>query len=48
MTQILALLSANGIFLFYLTYGYRGWDFGEPVSYLTGLMVDLVAMMGFF
>lgn len=48
MRKILAYLSVNWVFLFYLTYGKYGWDVGEPVSYLTGLSVDLIAMMGLF
>lgn len=48
MKRILTLMSTNWVFLFYLTYGKYGWDVGEPVSYLTGLGVDLTAMMGLF
>jgi len=42
------MMSVNWVFLFYLTYAKYGWDVGEPVSYLTGLGVDLLAMMGLF
>lgn len=48
MTRIITFLSINWVFLFYLTYAKYGWDVGEPVSYLTGLAVDLTAMMGLF
>ena len=48
MTRIITFLSVNWVFLFYLTYGRYGWDVGQPVSYLTGLAVDLMAMIGLF
>ena len=43
-----ALMGLNWAFLFGITYGKYGWDVGEPVSYLTGLGVDLLAMGGIF
>ena len=46
--KIIGLMSANWVFLFAITYGRYGWDVGEPVSYLTSLTVDLIAMMGIF
>lgn len=48
MKKIISLMSANWIVLFYLTYAKYGWDVGEPISYLTNLGVDLIAMMGLF
>lgn len=42
------MMSVNWVFLFYLTYAKYGWDVGEPVSYLTGLGVDLAAITGLF
>ena len=36
------------VFLFAVTYGKYGWDVGEPLSYLSSLGVDLIAMMGIF
>lgn len=45
---MLALMSINWVFLFGVTYGKYGWDVGEPISYLTALGVDLVAMAGIF
>ena len=41
-------MGLNWAFLFGITYGKYGWDVGEPVSYLTGLGVDLLAMGGIF
>jgi len=41
-------MSLNWVFLFALTYGGYGWDVGEPLSYLVGASVDVVAMMGLF
>jgi hypothetical protein len=46
--RMLALMSINWAFLFGVTYGKYGWDVGEPISYLTALGVDLVAMAGIF
>lgn len=49
MRIIVSLMSVNWVFLFVLTYcGFGGWNVGEPVSYLTNLGVDLVAMVGLF
>lgn len=45
---MLALMSINWAFLFGVTYGKYGWDVGEPISYLTALGVDLIAMAGIF
>lgn len=41
-------MTANWVFLFSVTYGGYGWDVGEPLSYLTGLFVDIIAMMNIF
>jgi hypothetical protein len=46
--RMAALMSLNWAFLFGITYGKYGWDVGEPVSYLTGLGVELLAMGGIF
>lgn len=46
--NLVALMTVNWGFLFAVTYGKYGWDVGEPLSYLTSLTVDLIAMMGFF
>ena len=43
-----ALMSGNFIFLFAVTYGGYGWDVGEPLSYLTAVGVDLLALLGWF
>jgi hypothetical protein len=48
MANLIALMTANWIFLFGVTYGKYGWDVGEPLSYLTVLGVELIAMMGIF
>lgn len=48
MANLVALMSVNWIFLFGVTYGGYGWDVGEPLSYLTNLAVDLIAMLGIF
>ena len=41
-------MSVNWVFLFAVTYGGYGWDVGQPLSYLIGLGVDLIAMMKIF
>jgi hypothetical protein len=46
--RMAALMGLNWAFLFAITYAKYGWDVGEPVSYLTGLGVDLLAMGGVF
>ena len=48
MANVIALMAVNWGVLFAITYGKYGWNVGEPVSYLTSLGVDLVAMMGLF
>lgn len=48
MANLIALMSFNWVFLFGVTYGKYGWDVGEPLSYLTSLGVDLIAMLGIF
>lgn len=48
MTNLIALMSLNWMFLFGVTYGAYGWDVGEPLSYLTALSVELIGMMGIF
>lgn len=48
MYGIIFTLTANFGFLFYITYFYSGWDLGEPLSYLMGLGIDLIALMGVF
>lgn len=48
MANLIALMTINWAFLFGITYGAYGWDVGEPVSYLTALAVQLIAMMGIF
>ena len=42
------LMGTNWIFLYVITFGYYGWDVGEPISYLTAVGVDLLAMLGWF
>ena len=42
------LMGSNWIFLYIITFGYYGWDVGEPISYLTAVGVDLLAMLGWF
>lgn len=48
VTNLVALMTLNWMFLFGVTYGGYGWDTGEPLSYLTNLAVDLIAMLGIF
>ncbi len=48
MANLIALMSVNWVFLFGITYGAYGWDVGEPLSYLTLLAVELIAMLGIF
>jgi len=48
VVNLMVLMSLNWVFLFGITYGKYGWDVGEPVSYLTNLVVELIAMMGIF
>ena len=48
VSQIIGLMSMQWVFLFAVTYGKYGWDVGEPLSYLSSLGVDLIAMMGIF
>lgn len=48
MANVIALMAVNWGVLFAITYGKYGWNVGEPVSYLTSLGVDLIAMMGLF
>ena len=45
---MLGLMSLNLAFLFAITYGKYGWDVGQPVSYLTSIGVDLLALLGLF
>ena len=42
------LMGANWVFLYVITFGYYGWDVGEPISYLSAVGVDLLAMLGWF
>jgi hypothetical protein len=42
------LMGANWIFLYVVTFGYYGWDVGEPISYLSAVGVDLLAMLKVF
>lgn len=46
--MMLGLMSLNWGFLFAVTYGKYGWDVGEPLSYLTSIGVDLLALLGLF
>ena len=48
MANLIALMSLNWVVLFGVTYGAYGWDVGEPISYLTLLAVELLAMLGIF
>lgn len=48
MANVIAMMTFNWVILFAITYGKYGWNMGEPISYLTGLGVDLLAMMGIF
>lgn len=41
-------MTLNWGFLFGVTYGKYGWDVGEPLSYLTTIGVDLIALSGLF
>lgn len=42
------LMGANWAFLYVITFGYYGWDVGEPISYLSAVGVDLLAMLKVF
>lgn len=48
MVNVIAIMTLNWAVLFAITYGKYGWNMGEPISYLTSLAVDLLAMMGIF
>jgi hypothetical protein len=48
VANLTALMIANWVFLFAVTYAKYGWDVGEPLSYLTMLGVDLIAMLKIF
>lgn len=48
MVNLITLMTANWVFLFAVTYGKYGWNVGEPLSYLSMLAVDLIAMLGIF
>lgn len=48
MVNVIAVMTFNWAVLFAITYGKYGWNMGEPISYLTSLGVDLLAMMGIF
>lgn len=48
MMKLTGLLIVNFGAMAYITYGKYGWDVGEPVSYLSSLFVDLLAMVGLF
>ncbi len=41
-------MASNWVFLYAVTFGYYGWDVGEPISYLTGVGVDLLALLRVF
>ncbi len=42
------IMASNWVFLYAVTFGYYGWDVGEPISYLTGVGVDLLALLRVF
>ena len=42
------LMGTNWVFLYIITFGYYGWDVGEPISYLTSVGVDLLAMLRWY
>lgn len=42
------LMGSNWIFLYAVTFGFYGWDVGEPISYLTTVGVDLLALLRVF
>jgi hypothetical protein len=42
------IMTSNWVFLYAVTFGYYGWDVGEPISYLTGVGVDLLALLRVF
>ena len=33
--------------LYYITYHYAGWDLGEPISYLLGVLIEICAILYF-
>lgn len=42
------LMGANWVFLYVVTFGYYGWDVGEPLSYLSAVGVDLLAFLKWY
>ena len=48
INKMSVIMGTNWIFLYIITFGYYGWDVGEPISYLTAVGVDLFAMLGLF
>ena len=42
------IMGANWVFLYVITFGYYGWDVGEPISYLTAVGADLLALLRIF
>jgi hypothetical protein len=42
------LMGANWLFLYVVTFGYYGWDVGEPISYLTTATVDLLVLLRYY
>mgnify|MGYP000904790057 FL=1 len=41
-------MGANWIFLYVITFGYYGWDVGEPVSYIETSVFELLALLRYF
>ena len=48
VNKMTLLMGTNWVFLYIITFGYYGWDVGEPISYLTAVGVDLLAMLNLF
>lgn len=44
---MITAMAVQWVFLFVITFGVYGWDTGEPLSYLSGLTVDLALFLGY-
>jgi len=41
-------MGTNWVFLYVITFGYYGWDVGEPLAYLSAVGVDLFALLKWY
>jgi hypothetical protein len=42
---VLGLLAQFAL-LYYVTYHVAGWDLGEPIAYLLGIMIEIIGKIG--